>query len=519
MTPFFRMQALAPIAWLLAFFLWNLPAAEAQESSLQGFEAYVEQARQAWDVPGLAVAVVKDNAVAFARGYGVRQLGSPEPVDTHTLFSIGSTTKAFTAAALALLVDEGKINWDEPVVTYLPGFRVADPYVTRELRVRDLITHRNGVEPTDMLWVAGYDRDDIVRRLRHARQVSSLRSRWQYNNGMYVVAGAVIEAVSGTSWEQFVRDRILGPLGMDATLMISEGIETHPNAAMAHDEIEDTLRVLPYPHIDAAGPAGSMQSSVADMARWIAFMLDDAKANDRRLLKPATYAELFKPQMHLERPIYPAVRQANSHFFAYGLGWFLQDYRGHLLVMHTGSIWGMSAIVGLLPEEDLGVVVLANRDHAELRHALMYEVFDRYLGTTGKDWSGDLLNLYSAIQKQAAQAQKNQETSRVAVSSPTLPLENYTGVYVDSLYGEVKVSLESSGLTLHVMHSKRLVADLKHWHYDTFRVVFRDRRMGNRQVVRFELDATGDVHEIDFVGFTTFGRKAGSPSRAGEAFQ
>jgi CubicO group peptidase (beta-lactamase class C family) len=482
------------------------PAAAQTVDPLQGFAEQVESARKDWGVPGLAVAVVKDGEVALAEGFGVRRHGGTETVDADTLFSIGSTTKAFTAAALALLVEEGKIGWDEPVITYLPGFRVEDPYVTRELTVRDLLTHRSGVESTDLLWVAGYDRDQITQRLAHAEQASSLRSQWAYNNSLYIVAGEVLEAVAGTSWEDFVQRRILKPLGMETTMMVSDGIEARPNFAHAHDTDEEgAVKILPYPHIHAAGPAGSMQSSVAEMARWIALLLNEGEVGEKRLLKAETVTEFFRPQMLLDGPTYPAARQADPHFFAYGQAWFLQDYRGRKVVMHTGSIWGMSAIVGLVPEEELGMVALLNHDHAELRHALMYTVFDRYLGPRPegvKDWSADLLALYHSPEEASGRSQAPDADTE----PPRLPLENYTGTYADDLYGNLMVQLQGDPAGLILKWGENgLIADLLHQGHDTFGAVYRDQRMGT-MVIQFHFGPRGGVRELEIVGFREFRR-------------
>jgi len=497
MTPPLPKRTTALTAWLIPLLFLSLSATASPTTPMEGFDDYVEQARQDWEIPGLAVAVIKDDAVVFEKGFGTRQLGKSKQIDTHTLFSIGSTTKAFTSVALALLVDEGKVNWDEPVISYLPYFRVADPYVTRELTVRDILTHRSGVETADYLWYAAKKPDEIIRRMRYAKQSSSLRTQWDYHNNMYIVAGAVIEAASGMSWEEFVSNRILKPLGMKETMMTAEDIEKRPNVAQAHDEINNTLQLIPYPHIKEAGPAGSIQSNVADMSRWMSFLLSNKDANNQPLLTPASHAELFKPQMALKGPLYPQAKQASPNFVAYGLSWFLQDYRGQRLVMHTGTIWGMSAMVALLPEKNVAVVVLANRYHAELRHALMYDVFDRYIGPTDKDWSKDLLSLQEDMKTKQAQSRQQQENSiKTTAPNPSQPLKDYTGVYLDKLYGELKVSMTSSALSLQLMGSERLIADMIHWNNDSFKVVFRDSRFNDR-LIQFRLDVNGNINAAE----------------------
>ena len=306
----------------------------AQDSPLYEFDEYVAKSQKLWDVPGLAIAVVEEGEVVFIKGYGVKELGGSHPVDEHTIFSLASTTKAFTSFALAVLVDQGKLEWDDSVVDFLPWFKLSDPYITQNLTIRDLLTHRSGINPipANFLWNLNYARKDIVYRMRHADVVSDFRSNWQYNNGMYLVAGEVIEAVSGVSWELFVRDNILHPLGMNETFMVASEVQKLKNVASAHVKVKDTLQSVAYPSFDEVGAAGSMQSNVFDMAKWVTFLLDSTKVENEPMLKPETHSELFRPQMLLHAPLYPAAGQARPNFFAYGLGWFVQDYQARALL-------------------------------------------------------------------------------------------------------------------------------------------------------------------------------------------
>ncbi|SDK62868.1 CubicO group peptidase, beta-lactamase class C family [Catalinimonas alkaloidigena] len=467
----------------------------AQKNPLKGLDRYVDEARQAWEIPGMALTIVKDGKVVYAQGFGVRNLDTREPVDAHTLFSNASTTKAFVATALLMLSDEGKVDLDAPVIRYLPGFRVADPYVTRALMVRDLLSHRTGVEPTN-LWV--YDSldlsDDYVRRLQFAPQHSSLRSHYQYNNDMFIVAGKVIEAVTGQPWETYVQQRILTPLGMAETLTNGLEVKGKPNVAAAHGPIHDTLRVLAYPYNPGVSAAGALRSNIHDMARWVIALLDSTRHDGTRLLTPGAYAQLFTPHTLIGQSSNPAIRRAGIHFYAYGLGWFLQDYRGHLLVFHTGSLRGASALVGMLPEENLGFAMFLNKDQAELRIPLMYEIFDRYLGTQGIDWSGEALAYY-----QAEAAKEHQEAlavlPRVPHDVPSLAAEAYAGTYVDSLYGTLTVTLVGGALQ---MQRGERSYDLQHVHYDTFRAVNQDPWYGQwPSQLRFLMDEKGRVVQLE----------------------
>jgi CubicO group peptidase (beta-lactamase class C family) len=489
------------------------PASRATADPVATLDAYAAKAVRDWQVPGLAISVVKDGRVLFAKGYGARELGRPAPADTQTLFAIGSTTKAMTAAALGMLVDEGKVRWDDPVMRYLPWFQTGDPYVTRELTVRDLLTHRGGLGNADYLW---YESEvpaaDVRRRVRFLRPAYSLRSSFIYQNIMYAVAGDVVEAASGMTWEEFVRQRIFGPLAMTRTAATLRETQARDNVAAPHDRIDGVIRPIRNASVDPVAPAGSIWSSVADMAKWMRFMLDTARTPDgRQLLKPATWAELLKPQTIVtSQGFYPTARLTRPHWTTYALGWFQHDYNGRAVSFHTGSIDGMVAIIGLIPDERLGVYVLANLDHAEVRHALMYTVFDLWgSGTTGRDWSAELLKLYGGLQAQADSARARQEAQRVAGTRPTLPLERYAGTYADSLYGPVTVSYERGQLMLRRGARSGV---LEHWHYDTFRARWANAWQG-MSMATFVIGSRGVADRLEIAG-TTLRRTEGGTSEA-----
>ena len=497
MPPLVRLLAAVPLIVAAA-------SADAQRAArpvaLNGLDAYITRAVAEWRIPGLAIAIVKDDSVVFAKGYGVRELGKPGAIDAGTRFAIGSTTKAMTAVALGMLVDEKKVRWDEPVITYLPGFRVGDPYVTRELTVRDLLTHRGGLGNADQLWAsADYPAEEIMRRVATLAPAYSLRSRFIYQNIMYAVAGDVIAAASGMPWAQFLRTRIFEPLGMKATEATLAALDGQSNIATPHGEIADTIRPITNRPVDAVGPAGSVWSSVGDMAKWARFILDSGRVGGKRLLSEATFRELLSPQVIAPREIYSTMPLVRPHFFTYGLGWFLHDYQGEAVAMHTGSIDGMSALIGLIPDRRLGVYVLANLDHAELRHALMYRVFDMYSGNAPRDWSKELLALYSGLERQADSARRDQIQRRVADTRPSLPLDRYAGTYTSQTYGNAVVSVRNDAL--HFAFGRGRVGALTHWHYDTFQAKWDDVRMDPSFVV-FAPDGAGGVSSVRAFGIT-----------------
>ena len=487
---------------LLLFACLGLASARAQQRPLAGLDAYVAKAMGDWRVPGLAIVIVKDDSVIFIKGYGVRELGKPDPVTVHTRFGNMSTTKAFTAMLVAMLADSGRVAFDDPVQKYLPQLQFADPYVTRELTVRDLLTHRVGFGDPEYLWSnSGLDFATIVRRLRFVPATTSFRSRFQYNNVTYSLAGDVAAHAAGTTWQSLLRARIYGPLGMtesytDASELQAAGIT---DLSSPHGIVRDTVRVLPAPlnGIDGIAPAGSAFTTATDMAKWLRFLLDSGRVAGRGLVSPQNFAELFKPQQVLAKPFFPTASLVHPHFQAYGLGWILQDYRGEFVAMHTGSIEGRSALVGLLPDRRAGVAIFTNLDHSELRHALMYTVFDRFIGPppAAHDWSVEMRAMYRHLADSTAAVRRAQESKRVPNTHPTLPLDRYAGTYADSLFGTATVGLQDGRLTV---QAGQLNGELEHWQYDVFRDTWRDPFLP-AAYMSFAIDPDGTVGELRVV--------------------
>jgi CubicO group peptidase (beta-lactamase class C family) len=492
----------------LALLLASSPAVaqDRPPRELRDLDAWIAGALRDWEVPGLAVAVVKDDTTVFARGYGVRALGSAEPVTTATLFANASTTKAFTALAVALLVDEGKLAWDDRVADRLPALVLRDPYAARELTLRDMLSHRVGFGDPGYLWYGTeLAADEMFRRLRFVEPQSSFRARYAYNNVTYAAAGAIAGEAYGAGWDALVRDRILTPLGMTETVTQGRWLPGNANVAQPHDRVRDTLRVIDGVGslVDGIAPAGAMYSNVLDMSRWLRFLLRGGRIGDSALVRPGTFAELFRPQTLIPREsFYPAAGRAGAQFTAYGLGWFLHDYRGELVAMHTGSIDGYVAIVGLVPGQGLGVVVFANRDHAELRHAIMWRVFDAYLGGADRDWSAELKALYDSLDARQAARRAERAAGRVRGTRPTLALDAYGGTYADSARGLATVRVADDRLVF--SRSPFLTGTMEHWHFDTFAVRW-DRGWLQPTLVTFRIGSDGTVAGAEVDG-TTFGR-------------
>jgi CubicO group peptidase (beta-lactamase class C family) len=498
-----------PILVSLAVLFGSAPGL-AQETGdpLEGFDAYVQEAVVAWDVPGLAVAVVQGDSVLFSQGYGMRELGRDEPVNEHTLFANASTTKAFTAVAAGMLVDEDRIEWDEPVSERLPEFVLLDPWVTREITLRDLLTHRVGFGDPSFLWYgADYEFDDYASHLRYQEPATSFRSYFAYNNIGYAAAGEITAREADTSWDELIRTRILDPLGMNETLTRGADLVPGSNVAIPHDMVGDTLISIGWnvSFGDNIAPAGSMYSSVHDMTRWMRFLLAGCEWEGEKLLSSESCEELLKPQAVLTpNEFYPSQQLTEPWFIGYSLGWFLQDYRGEKAAFHTGSLDGYVAIVGLLPKRRAGVVVFANRDHAEVRHALMLRVFDALIGEPIRDWSTELKEMYDERAARADQAREKRRASRVPDTEPSLPLDSYVGRWGNDLYGHVDAKLEAlegDGTELHLVlvRSDYLTADLGHWHYDTFEARWRPGWL-RPELFTFEVGSGGTVDVLHLGG-------------------
>src|ERR1039458_151097 len=358
----------------------------------------VERARQAFDVPGIAVAIVKDGNVVLAKGYGVRKIGSPEPVTPQSLFRIASNTKAFTTAALAMLVDERKIRWDDPVIQHMPAFQLYDPYVTREMTIRDLLTHRSGLglgAGDLMIFPPGaLGRDDVIQRLRFIKPVTSFRSAYAYDNLLYIVAGQLIPAVTGKSWDDFVKERIFTPLGMTNTFTDVAALRTGKDVATPHNTLSGKLEALPQEDMDTSAPAGAIITCVADLAKWMTVQLNGGTFGPEgktRLFSPAQAREMWSaetilPIEELSKDAPAAFAATQPNFRAYGLGWDLRDYRGKRLVGHTGMLSGYVSRTALVPELKLGIVILTNQEVTAAHAAIANTVIDHYLGVPDADW-------------------------------------------------------------------------------------------------------------------------------------
>jgi CubicO group peptidase (beta-lactamase class C family) len=421
-----------------------------------------------------------------------------------TVFAIGSSTKAFTSAVVAMLVDDGKMKWDVPLTTYLPGFQMYDAYAARELTVRDALSHRSGLARGDFMWYAAdYGRDEVLRRVRYLKPSSSFRSNFGYQNIMYLAAGQAAAAAYGRDWDTLIRERIFAPLGMKESYTSVRPLSSLPNVAQPYAEIDSVVTSVPYADIDNIGPAGSINSTVLDMAQWLRLQLGDGKLGGKQIVSSANLAQTHTAQTVMKYELPWSLYFPEAHLMSYGMGWFLNDYKGHIVVHHGGNIDGMSSLVAMLPDEKIGAVILTNTNGSLLPFVMAHRIFDYQLKLPPTDFSGEMRIRADSLEKRARDAAAKVEAARVPNTHPTLALDKYAGTYTDSLYGDMAVRFDAGKLLL--SYGGESDAELEHWHFDTFRVVWRNRLLG-KPMVTFVVDGTPKVASMKLENIGEFVR-------------
>ena len=483
-------------------------ASLAGASPPSGFEDQVEQLRQSVGVPGIAISIVENGQVTLAKGFGVRKLGSPDRVDAATIFPNGSTGKAFTVAALALLVDQGKLGWDDKVIDHMPWFAMYDAWVTREMTVRDLLVHRSGLGlgEGDLLMVprTNLTRRDSVWRLRYMKPATSFRSGYAYDNVLYMAAGQLIEEITGETWEKFVAENVLHRAGMLSSTTGSEERFATADRAWPHARINGPFRGLGDQSVlnerdelgRNAAPAGGIAVSANDMARWMLIQLSHGELPEGgRLFSAAASTEMWKPVVLQPVTQYPATLSAAQPMFdTYALGWDVQDYKGARIVSHGGAVFGFQATVVLIPEKNVGFTILINSEDGELVRGLMYELLDHYLDRPTQDWPAAWRAFKKDRQANAIEA-LNLQTARPAKVGPSLVLARYAGDYVDPWYGPIAIREDHGKLQIDFKQTPRMTGTLEHYQYDTFRTRWSDPAL-EPAYVTFSLDALGKVERI-----------------------
>ncbi|HEX8249549.1 MAG TPA: serine hydrolase, partial [Pyrinomonadaceae bacterium] len=412
---------------------------------------------------------------------------------------IASATKAFTAAALGILAGEGKLKIDDNVTKYLTEFQLYDPFVTKEITIRDLLAHKTNLGDSDILRFGDYDREEILRRVRFLKPAGSFRSQFNYNNQMYLAAGQIIPALTQKSWDLFLKERIFSPLGMTSTNTTVKGLENNPNAARPHAKVSGRVQSIQYLNVDNSAPSGAINSNVTDMAQWLRLQLGKGSFNGKQILNPAFVAEMHSPQIVVPYKILENKISGEPQFLTYGLGWYVQDYRGKKVVQHGGRNPGMTTQVGFMPDENLGVVILTNMDSVPTRAALMLRVFDAFLGGESKDRNAELLAIFKAGEQRQEMLQKQIDAKLAQAPKPPLDLAEYTGIYEEAMLGSVRILEENGKLVLR--YSSEMSGDLSHLGNNNFIAIWRNSVYAPAQVV-FTVNAAGKVEEMKLMGFT-----------------
>lgn len=485
-----------------------------QQSFLpQDFDSSINKAMAQWGIPGLALSIVKDDEIVLAKGYGVREIGQETPVDEHTVFGVGSVTKSFTATALAALVSDGKLDWDDRITKYMPDFQHPDPWVTRELTIRDMMCHRTGLPRGVHILLRGlYDLDTYLHRVRYLKPIASFRSRFHYTNTTFEAVGKMFPAITGMGWGDLMQQRIFDPLGMTASSTnvdaFMDALQNVENLSTPHANIGGEMRPIPWRDI-GDDASGSINSNAVDLARWMRLNLGQGTFQGEQLIDPAAVYETLSPQMIIKPGDFEEIAAIQAlgpdvNFWSYGLGWFVSDYRGKKLALHGGQIDGNSSMVVLLPQENFGFAVLTNVHETLLHVALIFILADAYLGGPQRDWNAELLHMAHQMGEQGAAAWQKVVEARAEGTSPSLPLEKYAGTYVDNFCGEAKVTEENGKLVVHYGPTSK--ADLEYWHYDTFRATWRDP-MFAPEFVTFTFDKMGAVETMNVESMGEFKRK------------
>ncbi len=458
---------------------------------LEGFEAVVIEGMKKLEVPGMAIAIVKGKEVIWAKGFGKRDVEKQLPVTPDTIFAIGSSTKAFTTFTLGTLVDEGKVEWDKPVRNYLPWLKLYDPAMTERLSVRDLVTHRSGLPRHDLVWYGNYtaSRESFVRKLAFLEPSADLRERWQYNNLMYLTAGYLTEVLTGKTWEDAVRARVFEPLGMKRSNFSINESQKDNDFAQPYAKRGDAVVKIPFRDISNIGPAGSINSSVNEMARWVTAHLNGGKYGDQQIASAATVNEMHLPQMATGAPgDHPEISSMD-----YGLGWMIDTYRGHQRVQHGGNIDGFSANVVLFPKDKLGIVVLTNLNGSALRDLITREMADRVFKLSNVPWIDAAAANRATLEAASKAGEMKKEAARVAGTQPAHKLSDYVGDYEHLGYGIVKVALNAGKLSATF---NTIETPLEHWHYETFNGGKGKEVTFENMKYTFQTDAKGFVAKL-----------------------
>ncbi len=457
---------------------------------LEGLDEFISQTIADWKVPGVAVAVVKDGETIFAKGFGYRDVDKKLPVTPDTIFAIGSASKAFAAASVGLMVDDGKLEWDKPVKSYLPTFKLYEPFATERMSPRDLLCHRSGLPRHDLMWYnSSFKRQEIFDRLEHLEPSRDFRTNFQYQNLMYMTAGYLAGVVDGTSWESIVQKRIFEPLGMTNSNFVVEESQKSPDFALPYEEKDEVVKQIPFRNITEVGPAGSINSSVNQMVEWVLLQLNKGKRGETQVISEGVVKQLHSPQMTIDDPLWSELYQ--SDYVLYGLGWFIQPLRGHTLIHHGGNIDGFSAFVSFMPDQNTGVIVLTNMDGTFSTQVVAFDIYERLLGLDRSDWHGKFKGFVDKLKAAQKESKAKSDTDRKPDTQPSHSLDSYVGEYEHPGYGVF--SITKSGDSLMASYNA-IPMTMEHYHYDIFEAV--PKEIDTRFKIFFYNDVKGNIDRL-----------------------
>ena len=483
--------------FLIVLFLF--PVVFVAQEIEQRLDSIFAKAIKQWDIPGMSVGIVKNDTIALLKGYGITDVTNPQKVDENTIFAIASNTKTFTSTAIAMLVEEGKLNWDDKVADYLPYFRLYDPYVTQYMTVRDLLCHRSGLETFsgDLIWYgSNYSREEVVKRAKYLKPKYDFRTQFGYSNIMFIAAGEIFPKVSDFTWDEFIQSRLIKPLGMTRTFLSVNDLKELENIAMPHAYHNEENVKIGYLNWDNIGAAGAINSSAKDMCNWLNLQLNNGRFKGAKIVGEKELEEIKIPHINSRigkgsRAIWPS-----KHFDAYGLGLQMMDYKGYQIFMHGGGADGMVSRTVFVPELDFGFVILTNNGNS-LPYALMYTILDEYIGVEKKhDWVDMFLEFRESSQERAKRLAYADEQKRVPNTQTTLPLEKYTGIYTSRMYGDVEVTINNNQLIVQFKETPIFKGYLKHWHYNTFEIEMKKVISLPKGKCSFIIDEMGEVEEM-----------------------
>jgi CubicO group peptidase (beta-lactamase class C family) len=488
-----------------ALFLSLLTFGQSKEdkASIAKLDAIFQKALTDFNVPGMAIAIVKDDQVLLSKGYGVKNANSNEKVTDKTSFAIASNSKAFTSAALAILVDEGKIKWSDKVRDYLPYFELYSPYVSEEMTIRDLLCHRTGLATFsgDLIWYGtSHSREEIIRRAKYLEPVYGFRESFGYSNIMFLAAGEIIPVVTGKTWDEFIRERFFTPLGMNNANTTIRDFKPGQDIAAPHNEVNGKNIPIEYVNWDNVSSAGSINASVSELTQWIKLQLHKGTLDGKTYWTEQRSNEMWENNTPTNVSKWQRTNMPSRHFNGYGLGWSLMEYGGEKIVSHGGGYDGMISQTILIPGKNIGFVILTNNINS-LPSCLMFSVLDEFLKVKNtKDWPAMFLEFKKADELAAKEAEVTADALRAQGTKPSLALEKYEGTYSSEMYGDVEVKKDADGnLTIDFKPTALFKGTLSHWHYDTFQLAWTTQMMLPKGSVTFVINAQGEVSEMKVV--------------------